>query len=164
MFPHCWKNWIAKNVLLCWRFPFTGSKGSNPTPEKTALYPYAFSNTKLYSWHNTARQTTFSWYMANPDSPIGLLNRETWFLTPQNRFPLLQSPVSVCFTSLHLVLGIVLVMWGLYAAAWPWKLIPWCSCCFCIYINGIEPLELSFGINRTLVTLTPLLKKTIEAQ
>ncbi len=41
-------------------------------------------------------------------SPIRLPNREMWFVTPHNRFPLLQSPVAACFTPLHLTPGIAL--------------------------------------------------------
>ena len=42
----------------------------------------------------------------NPDSFIGLPDCEAWFITPENTFPLLQSPMAESFTSLQLTLGI----------------------------------------------------------
>ncbi len=69
-------------------------KELNPTQEKQPQYHYP-SSTKLYSWHNAVRQVKFFWHPPNLVSPIRLPNREAWFVTPQNRFPLLQSP---CFT------------------------------------------------------------------
>ncbi len=83
------------------RFPLTGSKRPSLTPEKTALAHY-LSSIKLYSWHNAVRQVMFFWHPPNPDLPICLPNREAWFITSQNRFPLLQSPVSMCFNPLCL--------------------------------------------------------------
>ncbi len=90
-------------------------------------------------------------------SPIRLPNREVWFVTPHNRFPLLQSPVAACFTPLHLTLGIALgdVRLACSCSAmetYSTKLFPHS---FCADINASGSLELfSNGISRTVVTLT----------
>lgn len=65
-------------------------------------------STNFYSWHNVVRQTAFSWHLPNSGPSISLPDRELRFTTPQNTFPLLQSPVVVCFTTLHPTLCIAL--------------------------------------------------------
>ncbi len=50
---------------------------------------------------HTMQSGNIFWHPPNANSPIRLPNREAWFVTPQNRFPLLQS-------SVLLTLGIVL--------------------------------------------------------
>ena len=48
----------------------------------------------------------FSWHPPNPDKSGGLLDGEACFITPENAFPLLQSPMAVRFTSLQLTLSV----------------------------------------------------------
>ena len=48
----------------------------------------------------------FSWHPPNPDWSVGLLDNEARLVTPENMFPLLQSPVAACFTPLQPTLGI----------------------------------------------------------
>lgn len=52
-----------------------------------------------FNWHSGERQVMFSWHFKNSDSSIKLPGREV--VTPQDMFPLLQSPVETCFTPLH---------------------------------------------------------------
>jgi hypothetical protein len=66
---------------------------------KTAPNYYS-SSTKLYSWHYAFRQVAFSWNVPNPDSSVGLPDGKVGFITPENPFPLLQSPIAVSFTPL----------------------------------------------------------------
>ena len=51
-------------------------------------------------------KVAFSWHPPNPDSSIGLLDGEVGFITPENAFPLLQSPMVASFTPLQPTLGI----------------------------------------------------------
>ena len=48
----------------------------------------------------------FSWHPLNPDSTVGLPDGEALFITPENVFPLLQSPMAESFTPLQPALGI----------------------------------------------------------
>lgn len=55
-----------------------------------------------------------------PDPGLSIrLTDETWFITPENTFPLLQSPVPPHFIAFQPTFGIVTL--GLHAAAQPWK-------------------------------------------
>jgi hypothetical protein len=47
------------------------------------------------------------WHLPNPDLYIGQPDGETWFITPENAFPLLQSPMAASFTPLQPTLDIV---------------------------------------------------------
>ena len=76
------------------RSPSTGTKG--PEPWKTAPDHYSPS-TKLYSWHYALGQIAFSWHLPNPDLSVGLPDCDAWFITPENAFPLLQSPMAMSF-------------------------------------------------------------------
>jgi hypothetical protein len=58
------------------------------------------SSTKLYSCHYALGQVAFSWHPPNPDSSVGLPDVEAWFITLENAFPQLQSPMAVSFTPL----------------------------------------------------------------
>lgn len=89
-------SWYAEALS----FSITGCKGPCPSPEKQPHTTYP-SFAKLNIWHNVVKRGTFSLHTPNPDSPIRLPNRETCFSTSQNMFPLLQSPVTACFTPLH---------------------------------------------------------------
>jgi hypothetical protein len=73
------------------RFPFTGTKGPSLNHE-TLPAPMHYA--------------AFSRHPPNPDSSVGLPDGEVWFITPENVFPLLQSPMVVSFTPLQLTLGI----------------------------------------------------------
>jgi len=59
-------SWYAEAL----RVPFTGTKGPKTTPHHNP------PSTKLYTWHNAVRQVPFSWQPPNPDSSIGLPDRE----------------------------------------------------------------------------------------
>ena len=48
----------------------------------------------------------FSWHPPNPDLSVGLSDGEVGFITPENAFPLFQSPMAANFTSLEPTLGI----------------------------------------------------------
>ena len=80
------------------RFPFTGTKGPSPN--------HCSSSTKLYICPYAFGQVAFSWHLPNPDLSVGLPDGESWFITPENAFPLLQSPMVVSFTPLQQTLGI----------------------------------------------------------
>ncbi len=72
---------------------------------------------------------------------------EVWLVTSQNRFPLLQSPVSVCFTHSIPLLALYLMMWGfmqMLSYGNPFReTLPHS---FCADINASGSLELfSFG-------------------
>jgi hypothetical protein len=72
---------------------------------KTALDHYS-SSTKLYSGHYALGQVAFSLHPPNPDSCVRLPDDEESFITPENAFPLLQSPMVTSFTPLQPMLGI----------------------------------------------------------
>ena len=61
-------------------------------------------------------QVVFSWHPSNPDSSVALPDGEAWFITPENAFPLLQSPLAASFTPLQPTLGVahgdLRLMWG----------------------------------------------------
>ena len=59
------------------------------------------ASTKLYSW-----QVASSWHPPNPDLSILLPDFEAWFITPENAFPLFQSPMASSFTPLQTMLDI----------------------------------------------------------
>ncbi|KAM9529401.1 transducin-like enhancer protein 4 isoform 2-T2 [Salvelinus alpinus] len=40
-----------------------------------------------------SQEVLFSWHSPNPDLSVGLTDGEGWFITPENAFPLLQSPM-----------------------------------------------------------------------
>ena len=77
------------------RLLFTVTKGPRPNHEK-----------QLHSWHYAFGQVAFSWHPPNLDSYIGLPDDVAWFITPENAFPLLQSPMAASFTPLQPTLGI----------------------------------------------------------
>ncbi len=88
-----------------YNFPTLGVKGlAQPPAEQSHTISPPPTN-----WHNAVRQVTSSWRLPNSDSPIRLASSvlQVYFITPQNWFPQLQSPVLACFTPLHLTLGIV---------------------------------------------------------
>jgi hypothetical protein len=109
------QSWITESsrmslYTVVFRFPFTGTK--EPEPWKTGPDHYS-SYTKLYSWHYAFRQVAFSWHPPNPDSTVGLPEREVWFITPENGFH--YAPVSANFTphqpTLHMVIFIYLLFY-----------------------------------------------------
>jgi hypothetical protein len=53
------------------------------------------------SWHYALWQVVYSWHTPNPDLSVGLPAGEAWFITQENAFPLLQSPMAASFTPLH---------------------------------------------------------------
>ena len=57
----------------------------------------------------------FFWHPPNPDSSVGLPGGEARFITPENAFPLLQSPMAVSFTPIQPTLSICMVILGLCA-------------------------------------------------
>ena len=65
------------------------------------------SSTKLYSWQYALGQVAFSWQPPTPDSSVGLPDGEAGFITLENAFPLLQSPMAVSFSPLQPMLGIM---------------------------------------------------------
>lgn len=54
-----------------------------------------------FNWHSGERQVMLSWHFKNSDLSIKLSGREAWVVTPQDKFPRLQSPAETCFTPLH---------------------------------------------------------------
>ena len=74
------------------RFHFTGTKmGLAPPPPPSLTV-------------GTMHQGR--WHSPNPDSSIGLPDGDVGFTTPENAFPLLQSPMAASFTPLQSTLGI----------------------------------------------------------
>ena len=57
--------------------------------------------------HYALGQVVFSWHPPNSDSFFRLPDGETWFIIPENAFPLHQRPMEVNFTPLQPTLGIV---------------------------------------------------------
>jgi hypothetical protein len=70
------------------------------------------STSPLFFLHQTLqsalciRLVTFSWHPPNPYLSVCLLDTVAWFITPENVFPLLQSPMAARFTPLQPTLGI----------------------------------------------------------
>ena len=88
------------------RFHFTGMKGSSLNHEKqpqTIIPPPPNMTVAM----NAFAQVAFSWHPPNSDLSIGLPGGEACFITPENPFPLVQSPMVVSFPPLQLTLGIV---------------------------------------------------------
>ncbi len=115
-FPQRWKHSIVQNIWACW------SIKKNNSLEITGLaqlHPIIPPLHQIYIWHSAVRQVMIFWHTPNPDSPIRLPIRETWF--SQNRFPLLQGSVACAVLFHHSIqcLSLYLVMWGLHAAAQP---------------------------------------------
>ena len=65
-----------------------------------------YSPRPLFLLHYALRQIVFSWHPLNLASSVGLPDGEASFTTPENAFPLLQSPVAVSINPLQLTLGI----------------------------------------------------------
>ncbi len=144
-------SWYAEALS----FPFTGNKGPRLNPGKQP-HVYAQRSSALYpsSTELAVGQVMFSWYQQNPDSLIRLPNREVWFLTLQNRFPLLQCPVVVCFT-LYPTLSIVLDDVRIACSCSPMDIhsIKLLSQSVSADINTSGSLDLfSYGISRVLAT------------
>jgi hypothetical protein len=59
------------------------------------------------TWHYAFGKIVFTWYPPNPDSSVRLPDGKAWFITPENMFPLLQSPMAASFTTFQPTLGIV---------------------------------------------------------
>ena len=93
------------------RFPFTGTKGPCPTMKNSLSPLFLFHQTLQLSLCIRAGSVC---HPPNPDSSVGLADGKAWFITPENAFPLLQSPMAASFTPLQPTLGIRLV-WGCFA-------------------------------------------------
>ena len=82
-------SWFAEAL----RLPFSGDKRPSTNPGKTGPYLHTTSS-ELHSWHSSVRYVMFSQRQPNPHSPV--CQKEEQF-SLQSTFPLLPSPVSVCF-------------------------------------------------------------------
>jgi hypothetical protein len=60
----------------------------------------------LHHLYSTHWPVVLSWHPPNPDWSVRLPGGEAWFITPENTFPLLQSPMAARFTLLQPTLGI----------------------------------------------------------
>jgi hypothetical protein len=109
------------------RFPFTGW---NTSPDRYS------SSTKCYSWYYALGQVAFSWHLPNSDSSIRLPDGEAWFITPENAFPLLQSPMAVSFTPLQPTLGIAQGVFGCSAMETHFLKLPINSSCADVASRG----------------------------
>lgn len=113
-----------------------------------------------------------SWHFKNLDLSIKLSGREAWVVTPQDKFPQLQSPVETCFTPLHSKLvsllgyvglagsysnikshatpGSQFLCWCLWWCLLTMKLIPWWP----LFVT-LQP-ELLWFLNTYSFAITPL--------
>ena len=117
MLEHCWRDLLPfshKSISevghWCWvirpgsqsasvlRFPFIGTKGPNPKHEKQ-------HQTIILPPPNFPVGTTHSGRQRSPGirqtQSLRLPDGEAWFITPENAFPLLQSPMTASFTPLQ---------------------------------------------------------------
>lgn len=94
-FPKGGRKQLSEMPLYAVALLLTATNKSKPW--KTASDHYSCS-TKPYCWHYAFQWFMFSLYLPNPDSYIRLPDSEARFITPENMFPLLQSPVTMCFT------------------------------------------------------------------
>ena len=98
-FKHVFSVCCSVKISLHW------NKWAQSKPWQTAPDHYS-SSTKLYSWHYAFGQVAIPWHLPNSDSSVRLPHGEAWFITPENAFPLLESPIAANFTPLQPMLGI----------------------------------------------------------
>lgn len=88
LFSQNWKHKIVQNCLGMLKHLklFLLKLMGHFQPLKKTLHHNVINppSTELYTWQNAVRQVLFSWQPPNPDSSIGLPDREAEFITPEN--------------------------------------------------------------------------------